>query len=417
MEDTTAGAGRRVPAQTVRFIHTSDWQIGMKRHFLGPENSVLFEEARRKSIQVMGCLAKEHGAEFIVAAGDILDSPQLNLQTFARLEEALEQLPVPIYILPGNHDPLTPGNNIERLGKIPGVHIIANTEPIEVAHGVELRGAPLTTKHPGVDPTTELLRELEPTDDIRIVLGHGSVSSFGDQANRVIDVALAEKLVESGALDYLGLGDTHSAQQVDRLGRVWYSGAPEVTDYFEVATGGGENNSGHVLLVELSRGGAKTLCTVEELETGTWQFLALRAELNTEDDVARFIERLQEIPEKQQVCVKYRVEGALGARDYETFVKRVGELRPLFAALYERGSSPGVKLRPTQEELEDLQLGGYVGKVHAQLLDLISAEPDATRTFSGSSFSSSGSDALHDPLVATEALHFLYRALKETSAQ
>lgn len=42
----------------IRFIHTSDWQLGMTRHFLSPDAQARFTAARIDAIKTIGSLAE-----------------------------------------------------------------------------------------------------------------------------------------------------------------------------------------------------------------------------------------------------------------------------------------------------------------------------------------------------------------------
>ena len=53
----------------VKFIHTSDFQLGMTRWFLEGEAQARFNDDRMESVVRLGELARETGAEFIVVAG------------------------------------------------------------------------------------------------------------------------------------------------------------------------------------------------------------------------------------------------------------------------------------------------------------------------------------------------------------
>ena len=79
----------------VRFIHSSDWQLGMTRAFLSKEAAPRFSQARIDAISTLGKLAIEHDASFIIVAGDVFESNQLSWQTLMRTLDALESLPVP----------------------------------------------------------------------------------------------------------------------------------------------------------------------------------------------------------------------------------------------------------------------------------------------------------------------------------
>ena len=72
----------------MRFLHTSDWQLGMTRAFLTPEASARFSKARIDAIVTLGRLASEHEARFIVVAGDVFESNQISRETLVRTLEA-----------------------------------------------------------------------------------------------------------------------------------------------------------------------------------------------------------------------------------------------------------------------------------------------------------------------------------------
>ena len=52
-----------------RFVHSGDWQLGMKRRFLGEEAQARFDEARFEAIRRIGRVAHEESCEFVVVLG------------------------------------------------------------------------------------------------------------------------------------------------------------------------------------------------------------------------------------------------------------------------------------------------------------------------------------------------------------
>src|SRR5271163_4196391 len=84
----------------MRFVHTADWQLGMTRHFLAGEAQPQYSAARR------GALAAQVGAEFVVVAGDVFEDNQLAPKIISQSLEAMRAIGIPVYLLPGNHDPL-----------------------------------------------------------------------------------------------------------------------------------------------------------------------------------------------------------------------------------------------------------------------------------------------------------------------
>ena len=127
------------------FIHTSDFQLGMTRWFLKGEAQGRFNDDREAAIMRLGELAEDTGADFIVVAGDVFEHNSLSREILARATEMFKRLPVPVYVLPGNHDPLV-ADSVFYKTSADNVHVIADSQPIEVAPGVELVGAPYLSK-------------------------------------------------------------------------------------------------------------------------------------------------------------------------------------------------------------------------------------------------------------------------------
>src|SRR4030042_6452228 len=142
-----------------RFLHTSDWQLGMTRHFLSEGAQERYSQARFDAIRTIGRVAKDEKCQFMLVCGDAFESNQVDRKTVARALEALKDVPVPVYILPGNHDPLNAASVyrssvfIER--RPAHVHVIESATPLEVAECVELMGAPWMSKRPAANPIEE----------------------------------------------------------------------------------------------------------------------------------------------------------------------------------------------------------------------------------------------------------------------
>src|SRR6201988_711712 len=139
----------------MRFLHTADWQLGMTRHFLAGDAQLRYSAAGRDAVAGLAALATEVGAEFVVVAGDVFEHNQLAPQVISQSLEAMRAIGVPVYLLPGNHDPLDASSvytsalfmtecpdNVTVLDR-PGVH--------EVRQGVQLVAAPWTSKAPTTD--------------------------------------------------------------------------------------------------------------------------------------------------------------------------------------------------------------------------------------------------------------------------
>ncbi|QGU01758.1 exonuclease subunit SbcD [Corynebacterium kalinowskii] len=360
----------------ISFLHTSDWQIGMTRWFLSAEAQARFDAARLAAITRLGALAVEHDCAFIVVAGDVFETNSLNKQTTGRVREALAALPVPVYLLPGNHDPLTPDSIFFSSAVADGVHVIADSKPIAVADGVELVGAPLTSKHTVDDPVRLALETLEPVapGTIRIAVGHGQVQSRSSEpAADAIDLEFVESCLADGEISYLALGDTHSAGPVGASGKVWFSGAPEVTDYLELSTGGGENNSGHALVVRVSDSHE---VDVTEVQVGTWRFEAITRDINSWEDALAFIRELEAYENKSEVAIKYALRGSMDLTTMRFLETELDRLEPIFAALYARERLMDLHLDPGEEDLEAMNVTGYQADALTELIAKAQAGPE-----------------------------------------
>lgn len=388
------------------FIHTSDLQLGMTRKFLPPEAQSRFDDARLRAVTRIGELAVERGAEFIVVAGDVFEHNSLEPKTLGRALEVLRKLPVPVYLLPGNHDPLVADSIFSRTEGIEGVHVLGDSVPVTVREGVELVGAPLLTKHASEDLCAKAIHDLEPTENVRVLVGHGQAEGFGtEDTDALIDIACLDAAASRGVIDYVALGDTHSTAPLSSSGRVWFSGSPETTDYFDRTPGvaGGEVDSGNALVVTVDKEGFDATVEVEKVPVGTWTFEARAWEVADADDVATVIEDLKAYPEKDRTVIKYSLTGTLGLEATRELERELGELEDIFAALYPRERLMSLHLEPGEEELENLPLTGYAKEAMRELIG--QASPEAA----------SGPGGEERAAAARDAINLLFRLSKETN--
>ena len=91
-----------------RFLHTSDWQLGMTRHYLSKRGDddpqARFTADRIETVRRLGDVARQEGCEFVVVAGDVFETHNVSTQIIARACEAIASIDLPVYLLPGNHD-------------------------------------------------------------------------------------------------------------------------------------------------------------------------------------------------------------------------------------------------------------------------------------------------------------------------
>lgn len=357
----------------VTFLHTADWQIGMTRHWLRGEAQARFDDARLEAVRSVGRLAAEHGCDFVVVSGDVFDANQLAPRTVLRALEALREVPVPVYLLPGNHDPLD-ALSIYRSPQFvrecpEHVHVLTKAGPVAVSPGVEIVAAPWSSKHPDHDLVSAAVEHSGPADGtIRIVVGHGAVDSLDpDRDNRAaIGLERLEGWLDEGRIHYVALGDRHSRTSVGRSGAIWYSGSPEVTDTRETAPG-------DVLVVQVAGGPP----SVTPHHVGTWEFRTVTREVNGRADVDALDAELAGLPRKDRTVVRLALRGMLTLRDHAHLEQVLGRHEELLAALVRWERRTHVTLVDDGDAAAGMGLSGFVARAADEMRDLAaSPAPD-----------------------------------------
>jgi len=344
---------------TVRFLHTSDWQLGITRGYLTQEAQARFAQARLDAVRAIGRIAEDERCEFVVVCGDVFETNHVERQTVNRSLDALAAVPVPVYLLPGNHDPLEAATVFrsptfaER--RPPHVHVIEDSRPIVVRPGVELVGAPWTSKRPLRDLVAAACADLEPAaGTIRIAVAHGAVDTLSpDRENpALIGLRAAEAALAAGKIHYLALGDRHSLTRIGTTDRIWYAGTPEPTDYVE-------DNPGHVLIVEA---GPDTI-SVTPRRVATWRYLLReRVDLNAETDLDALEDWMEAIEAKDRTIVKLGLVGTIPLRLKARLDRSLDEARDLFAAIERWGRTMDLTVLPDDEDFSSMDVSGFAAR-------------------------------------------------------
>ncbi|CAM3438898.1 metallophosphoesterase family protein [Tsukamurella hominis] len=348
----------------MRFLHTADWQLGMTRHFLDADAQARFTDARLDAISRLGAVAAERDAEFVVVCGDVFEDNRLAPAVVARSLDRIAAIGCPVYLLPGNHDPLDAASiytsEVFRRHRPANVVVLESPGVHEVRPGVELLAAPWFSKHPAGDPLTEAVAAAAPpaAGVIRVAVGHGGTLPVGARDQRLIDVAALSERIAAGELRYVALGDRHSVTEV--VPGVWYSGAPEVTNFDHKETA-----SGSVLVVDVPDEGP---ARVEPARVGTWRFASREFSLTAERDVDAAVGALAALPDKDRTVVKVGFTGTIGLAAKARLDAEIEALRARFAAveLWERTTDLAVL--PGEEELDALELTGPASDAAQELL-------------------------------------------------
>ncbi|MCV7255766.1 exonuclease SbcCD subunit D [Mycolicibacterium fluoranthenivorans] len=352
----------------MRFLHTADWQLGMTRHFLGAGGSEAqprYSAARREAVAGLGALAGETGAEFVVVAGDVFEHNQLAPAEVSKSLEAMRAIGVPVYLLPGNHDPLDAGSVYTSalfLAERPdNVTVLDRDGVFEVRPGLEIVAAPWRSKAPTTDLAGAVLQSLPADGTLRVLVAHGGVDVLDPDPAKpsLIRLAALNDALDRGAVHYVALGDKHSRTRVGDTGRIWYSGSPEVTNYDDV-----ESDPGHVLIVDLDEAQVQ----VTSRHIGRWRFITLRHEVDDDRDIASLDINLDQLPDKDRTVVRLVLKGSLTVTDKAKLDACLDRYARLFASLRLWERHTDIAVIPADGEFDDLSIGGFAAGAVQELM-------------------------------------------------
>ena len=355
-----------LPTSMVKFLHTADWQLGMARHYLSHDAQARFSGARLDVIDQMARLAVNEQCEFVVVCGDVFESNQVQRQVLVRSFEKMGAFPqLNFFLLPGNHDPLDASSIyssptfVERCPA--NVKVLQGFEPVQAVPGVELIPAPWPNKHPTTDLVEIACGGLKQNDPLRIVVGHGAIDSMSPNPNdpKVISLERLEERISAGLIHYVALGDRHSTTNVGTTDRVFYSGAPEPTDY-------DETNPGNVLIVDLGAGHVDV--AVKHL--GTWRFLRRDWQISSDEDIEALEEWLINLEDKDRTIVKLSMVGQVSVDQKARLDELLEHHADLLAAIetWERHSD--LVVIPDDADLDHFGLSGFAGDAFTELRTL-----------------------------------------------
>lgn len=363
----------------MRFLHTADWQLGMTRHFLAGDAQPRYSAARRDAVAGLGALAAEVGAEFVVVSGDVFEHNQLPPKVIGQSLEAMRAIGIPVYLLPGNHDPLDASSvytsALFTAERPDNVTVLDQAGPHQVRPGLEIVAAPWRSKVPTTDLVADVLDELPAAAVTRILVAHGGVDILDPDRDKpsLIRLATVDDAVSRGAVHYVALGDKHSLTQVGGSGRVWYSGSPEVTNFDDV-----ESDPGHVLIVDIDDADPRRAVSVTPRRVGSWRFVTMHRQVDTSRDIADLDLNLDLMTEKDRTVVRLALTGSLTVTDRAALDACLDKYARLFAwlGLWERHTDLAVI--PADGEFSDLGIGGFAAAAVEELVATAREEDSAT---------------------------------------
>jgi len=337
----------------VRFIHTADWQLGLKLRYLQPERAAQLRLFRFQTVRAIAALARERQADFVLVAGDVLDDNGLGRDNLQQTADALRSFgELPVGLLPGNHDAATADSALKRLELPPAVQVFAERAPVRFGDAV-IYPCPLRRRHEMDDPTG-WLPVRAPGEGIRIAVAHGGVINFAIDADSATANLIDAPRVLAKGFDYLALGDWHGTFRFNS--RAWYSGAHEPTRFKE-------SDPGAVLLVEIDAPGAEP--RVERIPVASTRWLTLDLELLDDSRVDELRRRLAALEERSLTLLNLTLRGAISLAARDALDALLADYAQRL--VYLRLDTSGLQTEATDEDLGQLRAEGFMAGALASL--------------------------------------------------
>lgn len=221
----------------MRIIHAADFHLDSPFDGLTPEQAIERRAEQRQILDRLVDLAHSTHADLVLLPGDLLDGDRVYQETIETLSRALEQIQVPVFIAPGNHDYYT-YRSPYALNRWPdNVHIFRSgqMESVELPElNAVVHGAAFTSDGRG----DSLLQGFSVPEDgkLHLMVLHADVDAR--QGSRYCPVSTED--IASSHLDYLALGHIHTCSGIQYAGEVpWaYSGCPEGRGFDELGVKG-----------------------------------------------------------------------------------------------------------------------------------------------------------------------------------
>lgn len=277
----------------LKLLHLADAHLGKAFQMLGAQGAAQRRTLEDTFVRVID-LAVAKQVQVVLIAGDLFDSPRPSpalVDLAARELRRLDDRGIWVGLVAGNHDVSPDGyvGGSDRLREA-GTHIIL------FGHAVEARPVPaldLTITGRSADPGTPAspLSGWPSHRSTRFAVGvtHGSVYRGGQVET---PSAMHPQEIRDLGLDYLALGDWHSASEVVSAPTpAWYAGSPELLAY-------DQEGAGHVVMIEIAAPGQATITPVR---IGRRQYKRLEIDAGTVGE-AELRKALEDAGDTEAVC-------------------------------------------------------------------------------------------------------------------
>ena len=187
----------------IKILHSADWHLDSPMQGRTPEQTRLLREKLLEIPQKIGQICKAENCDMMLLSGDLFDGSYTR-DSYLALRQMLEDVNIPVFITPGNHDYTAPGSpwltevwpdNVF-IFKDPHMVSVALTQPRCWVFGAGFTSMDSPAMLDGF--------HAEDADIPLIGVLHGDPTQIRSPYNPI-----TKKQVQDSGLDYLALGHIH----------------------------------------------------------------------------------------------------------------------------------------------------------------------------------------------------------------
>ncbi|MBA1335035.1 MAG: Exonuclease SbcD [Firmicutes bacterium] len=268
----------------IRILHTGDLHLGatFARSQLPREIGRARRQELWETFSSIIKMVKTEDIDILLIAGDLFEYDYCTTADIARIDGKFREIEgVPVFISPGNHDPVVADSLYNTYRWSPNVHIFKG----EGIQGIRIENLNTTVwgcGWEGPEMREELLKGFHVRgEDINILLLHCDVVAKGYSSSYL--PVLPEQLEGCGA-DYAALGHIHKRGEVRFNGKIVgrYCGSPEPLDFSEAGQHG-------IYIAEVGKG----VSSVKTVPAAKRRFITERIRVeshNTPEDIIEAME-------------------------------------------------------------------------------------------------------------------------------
>ena len=218
----------------MKLLHASDFHLDSPLTGMPAEKSAQRRRELRKVPARLARLAKDEGVDLVLLPGDLFDGERVYPETIRALAGALEDMAVPVFIAPGNHDCFYERSPYAVSSWPDQVYIFTSPEmqAVELPElNCVVHGCAFTARHREDDPIAGFTA---PDDGkLHLLCVHGEVGLTGNYA------PIDPKSLERSGAAYAALGHVHAANSGKAGKTLWaYPGCPEGRGFDELGPKG-----------------------------------------------------------------------------------------------------------------------------------------------------------------------------------